>query len=128
LENPGADDSDVEQEEKFGIASNEASAERAAHDDEINRAVGLEEAWADCIKSYQGELELEWENAVAALTPANTAVAVPGAPPGWMPPSAPDDWVPAAPKTSKKEPNMPFEEVDNPGNLTRFCFWRARLA
>lgn len=124
LDNPGADDSDVEDECDLGLASNEAKQDRAEHDEEIRRAVGTEEAWVDYVASYhQGiKLEQEQDRLLHELESAVGPVVVPGAPAGWVPPTAPADWVPAPPKTAKKEPNVPFEEIDNPGNWSRYCF------
>ena len=123
LDNPGADDSDEEDEEDLALASNEAKIERQLHDDDILRAVELDcAAWADYVASYHGEMDLERATHAAAQLIPSTAIFVHGSPPGWVPPSAPNDWVRPPPKTTKKEPNVPFEEIDNPGNWSEYCF------
>ena len=122
-ENPVADDSDKEEEEDVGVAANEAAIDRGEHDDEVNRAIGIEDSWADFIASYQGEVDMEREaHRLAALNAQSLAVAIPGAPVGWIPPGAPDDWTPDAVKVQKKEPNVAFETIDNPGGWSQFVY------
>jgi len=124
LENGEADDSDYEDESDLGLASNEAQKERADHDDKIQRAVSTKEAWADCVSSCHDEIALEQEHdrLLQELTSALGPVVIPGAPRGWVPPTAPADWAPAQPKPAKKELNVPFQDIDNPGNWSRCCF------
>jgi len=124
FENGGPDNSDYEDESDLGLASNEAQKERAEHDDEIQRAVSREEAWADCVSSHHDEIasEQEHDRLLQETSSASGPVVVPGPPPGWVPPTAPTDWAPAKPKTAKKEPDVPFQDIDNPGNWSRCCF------
>ena len=126
-DNPGADDSDEEEEVVLGVAATEADIERGQHDEDVKRAVGIEDSWADYISSYQDEMELEREHQrLLRELAAGGVVAIAGAPSGWIPPAAPDDWTPNPVKVAKKEPNVPFESIDNPGNWSPYVF-RARF-
>jgi len=45
-----------------------------------------------------------------------------GAPVGWIPPTSPEDWKPAEPKSEKGEPNVTFDDIDNPGKWSTYAF------
>jgi len=122
-DNPGAGDSDEEEEDELGNASSAAGIDRVAHDDDIERAVEIGDSWADYISSYQGEIDLERETQrLKEMNAASLLISIPGAPIGWIPPCAPDDWVPLAKKTNKKEPDVPFDSLDNPGQWSEYAF------
>jgi len=120
-ENPGADDSDEEEEEDLGAATNESAVDRGKHDEDIRRAVGVEDSWADYIASHQDEIDNEREpgRLLELLNHSSLKVSIPGAPLGWVPPLAPSDWKPNAIRVNKKEPN---DTYDNSGNWSEFVF------
>ena len=128
-ENPGADDSDEEEEEDLGVATNESEIDRGKHDEEIRRAVGVEDSWADCIASHQEEINNQRESGrlLGLLNQNSLTVSIPGAPMGWVPPSSPPDWKPNAVRVNKKEPNVMFDTHDNPGNWSE-CVFRPKFA
>lgn len=123
-ENPGADDSDEEEEEELGLATNESEIDRGQHDEDIRRAVGVEDSWADYIASYQEDVVNERESGriLDLLNEASLKVNIPGAPIGWIPPMAPPEWKPNAAKIDKKQPNVAFGIIDNPGNWSEYVY------
>jgi len=123
-ENPGADDSDDEEEEELGLATNESEIDRGQHDEDIRRAVGVEDSWADYIASYQEDVVNERESGriLDLLNEASLKVNIPGAPIGWIPPMAPPEWKPNAAKIDKKQPNVAFGIIDNPGNWSEYVY------
>jgi len=55
-ENPGADDLDEEEEEELGLATNESEIDWGQCDEDIRRAVGVEDSWAEYIASHQKDM------------------------------------------------------------------------
>lgn len=107
--NPGADDSEDEDDtdpntgNNLAAAFNAAALDRTEHD--IDNATALEDAFVIGLLEDFG---------------LRTQPAIPGAPLGWKPPSAPDGWQRPAPKTARGEPE--FDTLDNPGKWTDFVY------
>jgi len=53
---------------------------------------------------------------------AEAPLLLPGAPVGWKPPGPPEDWKVPKPKTTIGQPDVPFEDIDNPGEWSSFTF------
>lgn len=59
------------------------------------------------------------------VIPSGTAAppqSICGAPTGWNLPCAPPDWTPAAPRTRSGQPDIPFDQINNPGEWSEFSF------
>jgi len=95
----------------------------------MERAVEVRDSWADCIASHQDELEPERETKrpVRDLNETRLLVTIPGAPNGWVPPCHPEDWKPNPKKLNKKEPDVPFDVIDNLGSWSE-CAFRPNFA
>ena len=52
----------------------------------------------------------------------NAPLLIPGAPPGWKKPSVPDDWKPNKKHVNLGEPDLPFEDIDNPGEWSEYSY------
>ena len=97
-ENPGAEDSEDEDDE-VADAAFQSQMERNQHEED--NLVALDDD--------------------AEIIGSNTTISLEGAPEGWFPPGAPEDWTPNAPRIARGEPAS-FADVDNPGGWSSFTF------
>ena len=119
--NPGADDSEDEEEVQICAAFLKAAADRREHEAD-NEVVYTD--FGEYISSYNEKLieeaELERQEAEIGNQPHQEELA--GAPAGWKKPGPPTGWTPPAPKVAKGEP-AEFASVDNPGKWSQYTFY-----
>ena len=118
-DNPGAVDSEDEEEVDICGEFLTAATDRQQHEEE-NETVLTD--FGDMISMHKEQLAAEQE----AIDQLNGAAIfqedLAGAPVGWKKPGPPNDWVPEEPKVEKGKPAS-FTSVDNPGNWARYTYY-----
>ena len=117
-ENPGADDSEDEDETGMGVLNAALVDAQAERREETEASAGIN--FAKYLEDYNRQLQEQKEEADLANNAAenNNNNDIPGAPVGWKRPGPKPGWKPLEPKHGQP----PFAEVDNPGGWSEFTY------